>query len=573
MALVSPNSPDPELISDPDQPMEDDDTSTPHASLFDLSSRAMTTTANPGSVIHCPMSRSHSAQFRVQKNTSRSNSRQRARNTTNQMELLKQQIGLAFQHISSSINQSQDENLIALDALLEDATAQYTNLQLLQTRLAKGQLIVDKELQDARKALATLEGAIHDEQERLKIAIAQEFSRQEAQQKENAKSSKVRDKILEAEVISLKAQFAEQLKKQDTQWQRVLRHQENRAAKLLYQEKANAAEQHQKDRQAVKELLNKQNQKFQNAIQALTDRIDQHEKPSFTIPPTEAGDGNQGLSNQGHFDPWIPPNNPNPDKRLASSPRQNKGKGVDEGGNFQPPPPPPSIIDSDPDPDPSDHDDDDNKRGDDSRGRRGKHPERNARRPLVHRDSSPCTRSILEFLQQLSTLNRSIKNAAEPPYFFPGDDNQDVRAWLTTCEDYFDRNPYQWENHSHRIVFALCKTKGNKVAPFAERYRKVMGGIGGFTRDPDYATWERFRQEIMKRYIGIEKERRVLDEMDRISYKGKIDTDLLLLENLNIKAGLSGIGWRIRVERKLPQEILRRLSHFSFATDEEWMEI
>jgi len=121
MALVSPNSPQPELIHHPDQPMEDDDTSTPYASSFDLSSRAMTTTSNPGSVIHSPMSRSNSVQFRVEKDTSRSNSRQRARNTTNQMELLKQQIGLAFEHISSSINQSQDENLIALDTLSEDA--------------------------------------------------------------------------------------------------------------------------------------------------------------------------------------------------------------------------------------------------------------------------------------------------------------------------------------------------------------------------------------------------------------------------------------------------------------------
>jgi len=61
--------------------------------------------------------------------------------------------------------------------------------------------------------------------------------------------------------------------------------------------------------------------------------------------------------------------------------------------------------------------------------------------------------------------------------------------------------------------------------------------------------------------------------MDRISYKGKIDTYLLLLANLNIKAGLSGIARRVRVETKLPQEILHRLSHFSFATDPEWMEI
>jgi len=152
MALVSPNSPHPELIGYPHQPIEDDNTSTPHASSFDPSSRTITTTSNPGLVIHSPMSRSHSAQFRVEKNTSGSNSRQRTKNTTNQMQLLKQQTGLAFQHISSSINQSQDENLIALDALSEDARAQYTNLRLLQTRLAKGELIVDKELLDARKA-------------------------------------------------------------------------------------------------------------------------------------------------------------------------------------------------------------------------------------------------------------------------------------------------------------------------------------------------------------------------------------------------------------------------------------
>jgi len=279
--------------------------------------------------------------------------------------------------------------LIALDALSEDARTQYTNLRLLPTRSAKGESIVDKELHDARKALANLEGATHDEQERLKIAIAQEFSRQEAQQKENAKSSEVRDKILEAEVLSLKAQFAEQLKKQDTEWQRVLRHQEDRANELLNQPKYNAAEQHQKDRQAAKELLDKQNQKFQNGIQALADKIDHREKPSFTIRSMEAGDGNSGPSFHSQFDPWIPPNNPNPDKRSASTPRQEQGKEVDRGGNFEPPLPPRSNIGGDPDPDPSDHDDDDDKGGNDWRGRRGGRPDRNARRPSVPRDTSP----------------------------------------------------------------------------------------------------------------------------------------------------------------------------------------
>ena len=145
-------------------------------------------------------------------------------------------------------------------------------------------------------------------------------------------------------------------------------------------------------------------------------------------------------------------------------------------------------------------------------------------------------------MESLAVPNRPTKLIAEPPYFFQGEDNQDVRNWLTACEDYFDRNATQWENHTHRIVFALGKTKGNKIAPFSEKYRKVIGGLGGYTRDPSYSTWERFRQEITKRYIGIEEERRALAEMDKVVYKGKIDTYLLLLENLNIKARLTGMA-------------------------------
>ena len=60
--------------------------------------------------------------------------------------------------------------------------------------------------------------------------------------------------------------------------------------------------------------------------------------------------------------------------------------------------------------------------------------------------------------------------------------------------------------------------------------------------------------------------------MDKIIYKGRIDKYLLLLENLNIKAGLTGIAWRVKVESKLPQDILRRLSHFKFKDDNHWIE-
>jgi hypothetical protein len=294
------------------------------------------------------------------------------------LNVLKQQIALAFQYISSNIQQSQDENLVALDSLSEDAKTQYANLQLLQTRLAKGEQIVDTELTNAKKALATLEGATHQEQERLKAAIAHEFRRQEQQQQQDTSEAIGRDRILEAEVLKLKAQFNEQVKTQDAVWQQVLKEQDDRATELLEQQKAEAIAKMERDRKEAKEFLERQKFEFQTTIQALTDRIDRAERTSYTIPPTEAGDGDPGPSNRGQPNPWVPPEGPNPKKQSVSTPGS-KGKGVDRGGNL--PPPPPGNTGGNPDPDPSDHDDDDDGKKDDDRGRKGGRPDRNARNP------------------------------------------------------------------------------------------------------------------------------------------------------------------------------------------------
>ena len=190
----------PEIIQESDQHMEDDNTSTPHASTFNASFQAVSVSSEPGSVA---MSRSTSAPFPgcIGKNSPRLH----ARAPTNQTERLKQQIPLPFQYITSTIQQGQDDTLVALDSLSEDARTQYANLQLLQTRLAKGEQIVDKELSDTKKALATLEGATHQEQEWLKIAIAYEFQCQQHQQQQDTSAALGRDHILEAELIALKA--------------------------------------------------------------------------------------------------------------------------------------------------------------------------------------------------------------------------------------------------------------------------------------------------------------------------------------------------------------------------------
>jgi len=401
-----------------DDPQEDDGSSTPQASSSTPLSGPLMISSGPGSLA---MSRSTSAPFQVGKSTFCSTFRQHSRNPTNPTELLNRQIAQVFRIISFTIHQSKYENLIALEALSYNAKVQYGSLQLLQTRLAKWESIVDQEITDAKRALATPQGATRVERERLTAAILGEFRRQEAQQKQDTELAENCDQILEREVLKLKDQF----NTQDATWQQILHDCEERADQLLKQQKDDVAAQQQKDRQEAWDLLDKQLFKFQALIQILTARINRAEKLHYTIPPTDGGDGDPGPSNWGQQNPWIPLEGINNDKESESTPRRNKGKEVDQGGN-NPLPPPPGNTGGDTDPE-DDDDEDNDKDGDDGRGRRGGRQERNARRPSLPRDASPTTRAILEFMQSVRTSQRPTKNTAVPPYFLQEEDNQDVR--------------------------------------------------------------------------------------------------------------------------------------------------
>ena len=125
---------------------------------------------------------------------------------------------------------------------------------MLQTLLAKGESIVYQELTDAKRALATLEGATRVERECLTAEIAGEFRQQEAQQKQDVELAENRDKILECEVLGLK----EEVKNQDTTWQQIVHDHEERADLPLKKQKDYAATQQQKDGQEARDLLDKQ---------------------------------------------------------------------------------------------------------------------------------------------------------------------------------------------------------------------------------------------------------------------------------------------------------------------------
>jgi len=131
----------------PDYPMVDEESSTPLASSFAPSTGSLMIPSGPSSLA---ISGSTSAPYWIRKPYSSSTHHQHSRNPTNPSELLKRQIAQAFRMILSTIHQSQDENLIALEVLSYDAKVQYGSLQLLQTRSAKGESIVDQELTDVK---------------------------------------------------------------------------------------------------------------------------------------------------------------------------------------------------------------------------------------------------------------------------------------------------------------------------------------------------------------------------------------------------------------------------------------
>jgi len=79
--------------------------------------------------------------------------------------------------------------------------------------------------------------------------------------------------------------------------------------------------------------------------------------------------------------------------------------------------------------------------------------------------------ATLDEIRFSSALGKAIgettKPPAQPPSEYEHAKHQDIRFWLTTCKDPFDRNPYQWQDKADRIKYALSKLKGSQVASWA----------------------------------------------------------------------------------------------------------
>ena len=69
-----------------------------------------------------------------------------------------------------------------------------------------------------------------------------------------------------------------------------------------------------------------------------------------------------------------------------------------------------------------------------------------------------------------------------------------------TCEDFFERNAWQWEEEEERIKYALSMMDGNAVTPFVITYRKKMTGEFGFPKHDGYDLWINFKAQLHDKF-------------------------------------------------------------------------
>ena len=136
-------------------------------------------------------------------------------------------------------------------------------------------------------------------------------------------------------------------------------------------------------------------------------------------------------------------------KRSDPTPEPSATGGVGGRGNGDPPETfgagaPGGSDDGDDD---DEDDEDDNRR----KGRNDKTPGDKGRRDERPADNEG-TEEKNRFSRILSSaIAETSKRLAEPPNTFTNAGQEDIRFWLTRCQDYFDRNKLQWREEGDRI--------------------------------------------------------------------------------------------------------------------------
>ncbi|KAG0122977.1 hypothetical protein HOY82DRAFT_619747 [Tuber indicum] len=157
----------------------------------------------------------------------------------------------------------------------------------------------------------------------------------------------------------------------------------------------------------------------------------------------------------------------------------------------------------------------------------------------------------------------------QPPIFM-FEEKLLAENWLLACEDYFRLSGEDWQDKMSRVIFALGRIQGKKVSNFASWYRNCMTGEMGYPPQLEFQHWDNFRAKIISRFSPLAQDRQALRTMKKIEYLGDVQKDITELQDLNIKARVTGVAWREMVERTLPEHALRGVENKEYDRDEDW---
>ena len=125
-------------------------------------------------------------------------------------EEFKAQLSYAFRYLYTTLQETKDEFHIATASFSDGAQEAYAFLQLIEGRLARGETIVEAELEQGRKVLQVVESQTKKEQEQFKIQVGEAFRYQQAQRELDTQRSEIRDRILERKVVALREKLERQ---------------------------------------------------------------------------------------------------------------------------------------------------------------------------------------------------------------------------------------------------------------------------------------------------------------------------------------------------------------------------
>jgi len=141
-------------------------------------------------------------------------------------------------------------------------------------------------------------------------------------------------------------------------------------------------------------------------------------------------------------------------KEKRSNPTTERSAGATGGGGGGPPPPTMhGAARGTPDPGDSEGGGSDDER----RGRRDERPDKRSKKPAEKEKTNEenygeANENEIRFSRAVGkAIGETMKRPAQPRSEYEHAKHQDIRFWLTTCMDFFDRNPYQWQDEADCI--------------------------------------------------------------------------------------------------------------------------